>query len=46
LRQVSIALVRTVLPAPKGIRLLGVTVSNFDQDAGTQALPLFGADAD
>jgi DNA polymerase-4 len=46
LRQVSIALVRTVLPAPKGIRLLGVTVSNFDQDAGTQALPLFGTDAD
>jgi DNA polymerase-4 len=46
LRQVSIALVRTVLPATKGIRLLGVTVSNFDQDAGTMVLPLFGTDAD
>ena len=43
LRQASVALVRTVLPAIKGIRLLGVTVSNFDQDADATALPLFGA---
>ena len=43
LRQASIALVRTVLPTTKGIRLLGVAVSNFDQDADAKALPLFGA---
>jgi DNA polymerase IV len=44
LRQASVELVRTLLPAAKGIRLLGVTVSNFDQvpiDAA-DALPLFG----
>ena len=43
LRQASIALVRAVLPTTKGIRLLGVTVSNFDQDADNSALPLFGS---
>jgi DNA polymerase-4 len=43
LRQTSVALVRTVLPTTKGIRLLGVTVSNFHRDADTEALPLFGA---
>jgi DNA polymerase-4 len=43
LLQASIDLVRTVLPTDKGIRLLGVTMSNFDQPAvGTEALPLFG----
>ena len=44
LRQASIELVRTVLPTAKGIRLLGVTVSNFDHapDDATEALPLFG----
>ena len=42
LRQASIALVRTVLPTTKGIRLLGVTVSNFDEDTDGRALPLFG----
>jgi DNA polymerase IV len=45
LRQTSVALVRTLLPAQKGVRLLGVTVSNFDQargDAGNE-LPLFAA---
>jgi DNA polymerase-4 len=41
LRQASITLVRMVLPATKGIRLLGVTVSNFDSDADAKALPLF-----
>jgi DNA polymerase IV len=30
LRQASLELVRTLLPTAKGIRLLGVTVSNFD----------------
>ena len=31
LRQASVELVRTLLPAEKGVRLLGVTVSNFDR---------------
>jgi DNA polymerase-4 len=46
LRQASVALVRTVFPTTKGIRLLGVTVSNFDRDMGAKALPLFGASPD
>jgi DNA polymerase IV len=46
LRQASIALVRTVLPTTKGIRLLGVTVSNFDLDMKAETLPLFGACVD
>jgi DNA polymerase-4 len=33
LRQVSVGLVRTVFPPERGIRLLGVTVSNFADDA-------------
>jgi DNA polymerase-4 len=44
LRQAGIELVRTLLPTAKGVRLLGVTVSNFDP-APTDtddALPLFG----
>jgi DNA polymerase-4 len=42
LRQLSVDLVRTVLPAAKGVRLIGVTVSNFDQRPTTTAgeLPL------
>jgi DNA polymerase-4 len=43
LRQTSMALVLTVLPTTKGIRLLGVTVSNFYRNADTEALALFGA---
>jgi DNA polymerase IV len=45
LRQVSVELVRTILPTQKGIRLLGVTVSNFSQPpaAAVDELPLFGA---
>ena len=46
LRQASIELVRTLLPTDKGVRLLGVAVSNFDRalaDANDE-LPLFGAD--
>ena len=31
LRQASLELVRALLPTTKGIRLLGVTVSNFDR---------------
>jgi DNA polymerase IV len=44
LRQASVELVRTLLPTDKGIRLLGVTVSRFDQLAAGAAdgLPLFG----
>src|SRR5438105_11396470 len=44
LRQASIELVRTLLPATKGIRLLGVTVSNFEEPPAGVAgeLPLFG----
>jgi DNA polymerase IV len=43
LRQASIELVRTLLPAEKGVRLLGVTVSNFDRLPINTAgeLPLF-----
>jgi DNA polymerase-4 len=47
LRQASIELVRTLLPTAKGIRLLGVTVSNFDKAsvANPDELPLFGGEA-
>ena len=44
LHQASVELVRTLLPTAKGVRLLGVTVSNFDT-ASTDTddeLPLFG----
>src|SRR6202048_2964228 len=45
LRQTSVELVRTLLPTARGVRLLGVTVSNFDS-APAEAddeLPLFGS---
>ena len=43
LRAASLALIRSVLPTPKGIRLVGVTVSNFDRshEEAEVALPLF-----
>ena len=43
LQQASVVLVRTLLPTEKGIRLLGVTVSNFDRIPINAAdeLPLF-----
>ncbi len=42
LARASIALVRTILPTDKGIRLLGVTVSSFDQTVmAVTDLPLF-----
>jgi len=42
LRQTSLDLVRSVYPLAKGIRLVGVTVSNFDQPPQENAmLPLF-----
>jgi len=39
LRQASLELIRTLLPPVKGVRLLGVTVSNFGD--GGPVLPLF-----
>ncbi len=47
LRQASVELVRTLLPTAKGIRLLGVTVSNFDEPPADIAgeLPLFAGKA-
>lgn len=40
--EASLRLVRTVLPAKRGIRLLGVTVSNFESASpNVQTLPLF-----
>lgn len=41
LHAASIALLRSVLPTPKGIRLVGVTVSNFERGLA-EPLPLFG----
>ena len=42
LRRGSLALVRTTLPTDKGVRLLGVTMSNFDQATlSITELPLF-----
>jgi DNA polymerase-4 len=40
LRQVSVGLVRTIFPPERGIRLLGVTVSNFADDADHGAAQL------
>ncbi|WP_185999003.1 DNA polymerase IV [Novosphingobium aerophilum] len=41
LREASLALVRQVLPTEKGVRLVGVTVSGFEQQEAGAALPLF-----
>jgi DNA polymerase-4 len=43
LRQASLDLVRMLFPPVKGIRLAGVTVSNFDGPRAENELPLFGA---
>jgi len=45
LREASLSLIRSLLPTEKGIRLVGVTVSNVEQSSRTQepALPLFEA---
>jgi DNA polymerase-4 len=48
LRQASVELVRTLLPTAKAIRLLGVTVSNFEDHPLTEVtdeLPLFADEA-
>jgi DNA polymerase IV len=36
LHEMSLSLVRSVLPTRKGIRLVGVSVSNFERDSGSQ----------
>jgi DNA polymerase IV len=41
LRQASVELVRTLLPTAKGIHLLGVTMSNFEDPLTADKLPLF-----
>ena len=48
LRRASVELVRRLLPSAKGVRLLGVTVSNFGSAPANadEALPLFGVGAD
>jgi DNA polymerase IV len=43
LRRASLDLVRSVFPPDKGIRLIGVTVSNFEQSCADNELPLFEA---
>ena len=37
LRNVSVSLVRTVLPSAKGIRLVGVTLSSFERPDSTSS---------
>jgi DNA polymerase-4 len=44
LTETSIALVRSVFPPERGIRLVGVTVSNFEDLAERETLPLFADD--
>jgi DNA polymerase IV len=39
LDELSLALIRSVLPTPKGIRLVGVTVSNFEAREDSVELP-------
>jgi DNA polymerase-4 len=47
LRAASLALIRSILPVEKGIRLVGVTISNFEAAAvAAQGLPLFGEGVD
>ncbi|WP_447728955.1 DNA polymerase IV [Sphingomonas koreensis] len=41
LRETSLDLIRSLYPLDQGIRLVGVTVSNFEADAGKAKLPLF-----
>jgi DNA polymerase IV len=43
--QASLTLIRTILPPPQEIRLVGVTVSNFEAPGSeAKGLPLFGSD--
>ena len=44
LRQAALDLIRSIFPPGKGIRLVGVTVSNFEMPAhGNAGLPSFGS---
>jgi DNA polymerase-4 len=45
LRRVSLDLVRSLFPPALGIRLVGVTVSNFEGQSAPHELPLFAATA-
>jgi DNA polymerase IV len=40
LHQLALGLVRSVFPPPKGIRLVGVTLSNFQTQSDSEALEL------
>jgi DNA polymerase IV len=40
LHQLALGLIRSVFPLPKGIRLVGVTVSNFQARSGGEAAEL------
>jgi DNA polymerase-4 len=40
LYQVALGLIRSVFPPPKGIRLVGVTLSNFQSQSGSEAIEL------
>ena len=40
LRQVALDLIRSVFPPPKGVRLVGVTLSNFRSQSGEEAAEL------
>jgi DNA polymerase-4 len=40
LHQLALSLIRSVFPLPKGIRLVGVTLSNFQAQSGSEAAEL------
>jgi DNA polymerase-4 len=40
LHQVALDLIRSVFPPPKGVRLVGVTLSNFRSQSGGEAAEL------
>jgi DNA polymerase-4 len=40
LHQVALDLIRSVFPPPKGVRLVGVTLSNFQSQSGGEAAEL------
>jgi DNA polymerase-4 len=40
LRELALGLIRSVFPPPKGIRLVGVTLSNFQAQSGSEAVEL------
>jgi DNA polymerase IV len=40
LHEVALDLIRSVFPPPKGVRLVGVTLSNFQSQSGSEAAEL------